>query len=601
MNRKPVRIANFSGYLGDRYSALDEVMAGDEVDVLIGDYLAEITLARFSASYQADNTKGYAEQFLGQITPHLPEIARRGLKVVANAGAFNPAGLAKVLRELIARTSAKLRVAHVEGDNILDRLPELRAAGHAMEHLDKGTPLSSWGFEPIAANAYLGGWGIAAALAQGADIVVCGRVTDASLVVGPCAWWHGWTPTDWDALAGAVVAGHIIECGPHATGGNFTGFQRIPGMLAPGFPVAEVAADGSCVITKHASDGGAVTVDTVTAQLVYEIQGPKYLNPDVTTDLSAVRVSQAGPDRVEVSGAVGSPPPPTTKVAMFAQIGWQIVMNVFITGLNVQAKAALIEAQVRHLTADSEIGRIDFTQVGAPATNPRTQWEATVMLRIMATASDREALEEPNFAAKVHSLYLSNIPGFYHDTGAVRISHPWARIEFWPALLPLKVANHWAVLDDGRRIPIEASTQTQPSTQPPTVEPAAQRVAAGETRTLPLGTVAYARSGDKGGNCNVGIWVSDDKAWPWLRDALSTHALRLLLPEYADVEIVRHEFPLLRAVHFVLRGLLGNGGSSNLRPDQVGKAVGEYILSKNIDIPLALLGEINVCSLTELR
>ena len=588
MSRPPIRIANFSGYLGDRYTAIDEVMAGDAVDVLIGDYLAEITLARFSASHKADSSQGYVAYFVEQLRPHLPEIARRGLKVVANAGAFNPAGLAQVLRAQIAQAGVRLRVAHVEGDNVLARLPELRAAGHAMAHLDTGEPLASWGFEPIAANAYLGGWGIAAALGEGADIVVCGRVTDASLVVGPCAWWHGWQPDAWNELAGAVVAGHIIECGAHATGGNFTGFQRIPGLIEPGFPIAEVAADGACVITKHATHGGAVTPDTVTAQLVYEIQGPKYLNPDVTTDLSAVQVRQVGADRVAVWGALGSPPPPTTKVAMFAPIGWQIVMNVFATGLNIAAKVALIEAQVRHLTAGAAIDTLEVTQIGVPAVHPRNQWEATVMVRIMATAREREALSARNFSAKVHGLYLTNIPGFYQDTGAIRVVDPWPRIEYWPALLPLDVADHCTVLEEGRRIPITASAVTAPSTQPVHPEPAAFR-AAGETRTLPLGTLAYARSGDKGGNSNVGIWVADDKAWPWLRDTLSSQALRALMPEWAGAEIVRHEFPAVRAVHFVLRGLLGMGGSSNLRADQVGKAVGEYVLAKHVEIPVELL------------
>lgn len=588
MDRNPLRIANFSGYLGDRHTAFDEVMAGDAVDVLIGDYLAEITLARFSASHKADSSKGYAEYFVDQIRPHLPAIARRGLKVVANAGAFNPAGLAQVLRQLIAQAGLTLHVAHVEGDNILARLPALRAAGHAMQHLDTGKPLASWGFEPIAANAYLGGWGIAKALGEGADIVVCGRVTDASLVVGPCAWWHDWQPDAWNALAGAVVAGHIIECGAHATGGNFTGFQRIPRMLEPGFPIAEVAADGSCTITKHAAHGGAVTTDTVTAQLVYEIQGPTYLNPDVTTDLSAVKLQQLGADRVAVSGATGSPPPPTTKVAMFAPIGWQIVMNVFATGLNIEAKIALIEAQVRHLTAGAAIDTLEFTQFGVPATRPRTQWEATAMVRIMATARDREALSAQNFSDKVHSLYLTNIPGFYLDTGAMRVGDPWVRIEYWPALLPLEVADHCAVLDDGRRIPIGASPVTAPGTQPVHPEPAPFRVT-GATRSLPLGTLACARSGDKGGNSNVGIWVGNDKAWPWLRAMLSSERIRELVPEWADTSIVRHEFPQLREVHFVLGGLLGMGGSSNLRADQVGKAVGEYILAKHVDIPVELI------------
>lgn len=586
MSRRPVRIGNFSGYLGDRYTALDEVMAGDPVDVLIGDFLAEFTLAGISTRFQTDRNKGYAGYFLNQIKPHLPEIARRGMKVVVNAGGLYPEGMAQALRERIAQAGVTLRVAHVEGDNVLPRLDELRAAGHAMQHLDSGVPLSSWGFEPMAANAYLGGWGIAAALREGADIVVCGRVTDASLTVGPCAWWHDWTPDAWNELAGAVLAGHIIECGPHATGGNFTGFERVPGMLDLGFPIAEVAADGSAVITKHAGHGGVVTTDTVTAQLVYEIQGPKYLNPDVTTDFSAVKLRQIDADRVEVSGAIGSPPPPTTKVAMFAQIGWQIVINVFVSGINIAAKIALIEEQVRRLTAGAAIDEFMFTPIGTAAANPRSQWESTVMLRIMATARTQEALA--GLPAKIGSLYLCSIPGFYNDTAAQPVAGPRPRIEYWPALLPLEVVEHHVVMDDGRRIAIAPPPRMEFSPQPQHVEPPAQAWS-GETRPLPLGTIAFARSGDKGGNGNVGIWTSDERAWPWLRQTLSSDALRELAPDWADVDIVRHEFPNLSAVHFVLRGLLGQGGSSNMRVDQVGKAVGEYILSKVVEIPVELL------------
>ncbi|ROO85329.1 uncharacterized protein DUF1446 [Actinocorallia herbida] len=594
MTRRPVRIANFSGYLGDRHGALDEVMAGDAVDVLVGDYLAEVTLASLSARHRADPAKGYVGYFLGQIRPHLAAIAERGTKVVTNAGAFHPAGLAEALRAVISTEGLPLRVAHIEGDNLLPHLAELREAGHDLAHLDTGAPLASWGAEPISANAYLGGRGIAAALEAGADIVICGRVTDASLTSGPAAWWHGWAEDAWDALAGAVLAGHIIECGPHATGGNFTGFAvipggsaNVPGALRPGYPLAEVAADGSSVITKHADHPGAVTVDTVTAQLVYEIQGPDYLNPDVTVHLADVRLRQAGPDRVEVSGTTGSAPPPTTKVALFAPIGHQIVMTAYLTGLRIAEKHALLAAQIRDLAAPG-VEDLDVTLLGTAAADPRSQWEATVPVRIMATAKERAPLEYANFAARVNALFLGSVPGFFIDTAAAPALAPQPRIEYWPGLLPLEAVEHRAVLDDGRRIGIAPPKITQGFAGQP-VQPEPAPYPSGRTERAPLGRIAFARSGDKGGNSNVGVWTADPEAWPWLRAALGTDAIRGLLPETADLEIVRHEFPHLRAVHFVLRGLLGVGGSSNLRVDQVGKAVGEYLLARVVDIPVELL------------
>jgi hypothetical protein len=580
----PIRIAGFSGYLGDRRSALDEAMAGDPVDVLIGDYLAEFTLAMLSARHRNDPSRGYVEYFLTQLEPHLPAIAERGTRVVVNAGGFNPAGLAEAVRRLVAEAGADLRVAHVEGDNVLPRLDELQAEGHGLASMDTGEPLSSWRGRPVAANAYLGGWGIATALRAGADVVVCGRVTDASLTVGPAAWWHEWERTDFDQLAAAVVAGHIIECGPHSTGGNFSGFTEIPGLVAPGFPIAEIDSDGTTVITKHSGHGGAVTVDTVTAQLVYEIQGPRYLNPDVTAHLDAVRLSEIGPDRVQLSGTTGSPPPPTTKVALFAPIGHQIVTTLYATGLDIEEKVALIRGQAEALLDDAE-AELDVSAIGAAAEDPQRQWDATVQVRIMATAAEREPLQR--LVAGVGQLYLSSIPGFFTDTAARQAATPSTRIDYWPALLDVGAVGHVVVLDDGSRIEVEPSAVVEKPSQPEHAEPSPWEPRS--TRRVPLGRVAHARAGDKGGNSNVGLWVSDPDAWPWLRSLLTTDELRRLMPEAAGLEIVRHEFPNLRAVHFVLRGLLGTGGSSNLRVDPIGKAVGEFLRARLVDVPEELL------------
>ena len=588
--REPLVVASFSGYFGDRATALDEAMAGDPVHVLIGDYLAEITLAGISARFRKDPTQGYAEYFVKQVQPHLQDLGDRGIKLVTNAGGLNPRGLAQVLRGLIAEAGVALKVACVEGDNVVDRLDLLQAAGHPLTHLDTGEPLADWGRTPIAANAYLGAWGIAAALREGADIVLCGRVTDSSLTLGPAAWWHGWQLDDWDRLAGGVVAGHILECGPHATGGNFSGFASLPGITFPGFVVGEIAADGSSVITKHARDGGAVTTDTVTAQLVYEIQGPKYLNPDVTVDLSGVRCELVGPDRVRVSGARGEPPPDTTKVAVFAPEGWQIVSWAFVTGIDIERKLALLRAQLHALLAE-HVDHLEITPFGAPAAQPESQYEATVAVRIAAQAKERDALTEEKFFTRLNSLYLWSVPGFYTDSGAERALKPTRRIEYWPAVLHVSQLAHTVTLEDGRTLEIPPHPRGAPAVQQPVhAEPeAASRGSWRATQRAPLGRVAYARSGDKGGNSNVGVWAADEKAWPWLEQTLTTDMLRRLLPQSQGLEVVRHAFPHLRAVHFIVRGLLGRGGSTNLQADQVGKAIGEFLLARQLEIPVELL------------
>ncbi|MFC5946894.1 acyclic terpene utilization AtuA family protein [Pseudonocardia lutea] len=581
MNERSVRIGNFSGYLGDRFTAIDEALAGDPVDVLMGDYLAEVTLASLAA-----DRRGYVAYFRKQLQPHLRTVAERGIKIVTNAGGFDPAGLAAALREDVAAAGVDLTVAHVEGDNVLDRLDGFHADGHAMEHLDSGAPLKDWGVEPIAANSYLGGFGIAEALKAGADIVVTGRVTDASLTAGPAAWWHGWTPDDWGPLAGAITAGHVIECGAHATGGNFSGFTQVPGVVKCGFPIAEIAADGSCVITKHSGDGGMVTVDTVTAQLLYEIQGPRYLNPDATVHFDTIRLEQVGKDRVAIGPVVGSPPPPTAKVAVFAQIGWQISQMLFCTSPNVAEKVAMLRDQLR-LQLEGHVDQLDVTPLGTAAEDPHSQWEATVPIRVMATARAPEPLTL--FPAAVGSLYLQGFPGFHHDGGALPVRQPWPRIDYWPALLPAELVPNTAVLADGTRLEAPVSSRwatPEELAQGRSPEPPA---ASTSGRRMPLGTLTYARAGDKGGNSNVGVWVPDPAHWEWLRSTLGTSAIRELLPEAKDCEIVRHELPHLRAVHVVLKGLLGTGGSSNLRVDQIGKSVGEYLRSKHVTIPEELL------------
>src|ERR1700722_11049720 len=293
-----LRIANCSGFFGDRLTAPRELLEGGPVDVLTGDYLAELTMLILWKSRQRDPTLGYARTFYRQMQDVLGTCVDRGVKVVANAGGLNPAGLAQRLRALAAELGISVNVAHVEGDDILDRLGVLQAGGDTLPHLDTGRPLAEAGSDPVSANAYLGGFGIALALAGGADVVVTGRVTDASLVVGPAVWRFGWSRTDWDRLAGAVVVGHVIECGTQTTGGNYAFCAGVPGLEHPGFPIAEMAGDGSAVITKHPGTGGLVSVGTVTAQLLYEIGGPLYANPH----------GGAGVARTEEAQGVGQPP-----------------------------------------------------------------------------------------------------------------------------------------------------------------------------------------------------------------------------------------------------------------------------------------------------
>lgn len=580
----PVRIANCSGYSGDRREAIRELLDGGPLDVIVGDYLAEVTIAAMAARRLRGRGEGFSTDLLAQLDGTLDELVEREIKLVVNAGGFDPGGLAARLREL----RPGVKVAHLEGDDLLPRFDALLAAGHDLASLDTGEPIASWGHRPLSASAYLGAWGIRDALDAGADIVVCPRVTDASLVVGAAAWWHGWETEDWDRLAGAVVAGHVIECGPQATGGNFSGFTALPGMVHPGFPIAELAADGTAVITKHPGTGGAVTTDTVTAQLLYEIQGAIYLNPDVTVDLRCLELTADGPDRVLISGAVGSAPPPTTKVAVTAMTGWENSFNVYLCGLDIDAKAALVEAQIREAFAGSGAEIVQVDRVGTAAANPSTLEEATVTLRFVGRAATADPLSVGAFFARAHGTILSSIPGFHADGATGRALRPSPLVEYWPGTIEVAALEPVVVHDDGTR----AAVRTVPTQPLVVVESDAAPAADADDDVVraPLGYVAHARAGDKGGNSNVGFWTHEE-AWPWLRATLSDEGIRALYPEAADLEITRHEFPLLRAVHFVFHGSLGSGCSSNGRLDALGKSVAEFLRARELDIPRALVGD----------
>jgi hypothetical protein len=583
---RPIRIANCSGFAGDRREAIREILDGDPVDVIIGDYLAEMTIATMVARRMADRGEGYSEDLIGQLDGCLDEILERGIKLIVNAGGFDPAGLVDRIRTLSDGREA--RIAYLEGDDVLAKLEQLQADGHPLRNLDTGAPLSEWGYEPTSASAYLGAWGIVDALAGGADVVVCPRVTDASLLVGAAAWHHGWGREEWDRLAAAVVTGHVIECGPQATGGNFSGFQRIPGMAHPGFPIAEVEADGEAVITKNPGIGGAVTTDTVTAQLLYEIQGPIYLNPDVTVDLRQVRLTQEAPDRVRITGGRGTPPPATTKVAITAAGGWENSFYVYLCGLDIDAKAALVEAQARDVLADSEVELFRVDQIGTAQVDPETIDAATVGLRFVGRAADPKPLSGGSFFWKVHSTILAGIPGFHAEGNTTRATRPSRVMEYWPALLDVDVLEHVVIHDDGRRVPVDPVHTDVPPVVPAEDGAANPGLDAGATRRAPLGAVAEARAGDKGGNSNVGIWTSE-RGWPWLRSTLTTERMRALFPEAASLPITRHELPEIHSIHFVFHGLLGDGCSSNGRLDALAKSAGEFLRARELEIPVGLL------------
>jgi len=560
----PIRIGNASGFYGDRLAAMREMLEGGHLDVLTGDYLAELTMLILGRDRLRDPSLGYARTFLRQLEDCLGTALDKGVAIVANAGGLNPAGLAAGIADLAARLGLAPKIAYVTGDDLLSRAAEL-------------------GFgDPVAANAYLGGWGIAACLQAGADVVVTGRVTDASLVVGPAAAHFGWAADAYDALAGAMAAGHVIECGAQATGGNYSFFTEIADLRHPGFPIAEIYPDGSSVITKHPGTGGAVTVGTVTAQLLYEVAGPRYAGPDATLRLDFVQLSQDGPDRVAITGVQGEPPPPTLKVSLNTLGGYRNQVEFLLTGLDIEAKAALVESQLRDVLPPDvqwELARTDRADAG-------TEEQATATLRCIAHGADSKAIGRA-FSGAAVELALASYPGF-HLTSPPVDAQPYG--VFTAAYLDRAEVQHVAVLPDGRAVPAaDPATFAVLTPVPEPEEPS--WTGGGRTRRVPLGTVAGARSGDKGGDANVGVWARDDATWPWLAATLTVEKLRELLPEAAALPVTRYVLANLRAVNFVIEGLLGEGVAAAARFDPQAKAVGEWLRSRHVDVPVELLGD----------
>jgi hypothetical protein len=512
----------------------------------------------------------------------------RGIRVVANAGGLDPRGCAEAVAEVGEKLGLAPTVAYVDGDDLLPRLPELQAADVDLAHLDTGEPLG----DPsrfISANAYLGCWGIVDALERGANVVVTGRTTDAAVVCGPAAWHHGWARDDWDALAGAVVAGHVIECGTQATGGNYSFFTEVPGMARTGFPWAEVAADGSSVIGKHEGTGGEVSIGTVTSQLLYEIAGPGYLGPDVTARFDTIQLDPVGPDRVRIHGVRGEPPPATLKVAMNELGGFRHDLAVALTGLDIEAKAELVEAA---FWAACPIGLEDVASVTTRVvrtdkTDPRSNEEAVASWRVTLKDPDEHKVGRAVANAMIE-MALATIPGFFGLSGGPGGARPYG--VYRPAVVPADlVPQHVVVLGGDRTVvdsvapapagPVEVDPAPGPVASPPT----------GDVVAAPIGRVIGARSGDKGGNANLGVFARTDEAWAWLDDFLSVERLQSLLPEAADLRVDRHRLPNLRSLNFVLHGLLEEGVAASTRQDAQAKSLGEWLRARVVDVPAALL------------
>ncbi|MFE7423812.1 acyclic terpene utilization AtuA family protein [Rhodococcus sp. NPDC057529] len=583
-----LRVGAFSGFYGDSPDNMS-ILLQDGVDVLIGDYLAELTMLILRKN-EMRGAPGYARTFVTQLRDNLPRIAASGVKVVANAGGLDPEGCANEIRAVIESLGLDLTVAAIVGDDLTEELAGNLGKTAELANIDTGEVLDLGQHEIMTANAYLGAWPIVEALHAGADIVVCPRMTDASLVVGPAAWHFGWEATAWDQLAGAVVAGHVIECGGQASGGNYSHFHQYEDLGYPGLPIAEIRPDGSSVITKVGDSGGVVTVDTIKAQLFYEIGGAEYQNPDVVTHLTSLTLTDLGGHRVEIGSVKGSRPTSTTKLALTYEGGFRNSMTIGLTGGHVAEKAAWLRRQV-----EGRVGGPDYfdgfrmTVIGPAREVDGTYDEATALVTFNVRDRDVKKVSRQAFSDKIVQLCLASIPGFYMTTPPQKERLYGVQ---WPCLIDKSVLHpivRIAGVED-REVEWPDFSDINETPRP---EPAAPDtdIPDGPARRVTLGSVAATRSGDKGGKANVGVWGRSAGAYAWLRSYLTVERFAELVPEAHGLRVERHEFPNLLGLNFLVYGWLEDGVSSCLRIDAQAKGVGEYLASKTVDVPQGLLGD----------
>jgi hypothetical protein len=588
-----IRIANAGGYWGDDLSQFKRQVELGPVDYVTLDFLAEITMSIMQKQRARDPEAGYARDFIAQVELTLDLLLKKGVRVVTNAGGVNPAACRKAILAAAAKKGRAIHVAAVAGDDLLARIDELAKAGAALDNMEDGRKLAPIRDRVSSANAYFGAWPVVEALKSGAQIVVTGRCTDTGITLAPMIHAFGWKPDDWDRLAAGIVAGHIVECGAQSTGGNFTDWHDVPRFAEIGYPVLEVHADGSFVVTKHDGTGGAVTVRTVKEQLVYEMGDPRsYITPDVVADFASAKLEQAGRDRVRVWGVKGRPAPSSLKVSAAYADGWKANGTLIISGPEALAKsrafAELFWARLGLEFEDTLTEHVGASACWGPlaaATEPNE-----VLLRLGARDPDRAKIEA--FSKMVPAVILSGPPGV-----AVTGGRPQAQevVAYWPALVPRDLVRPMLITAAGERAldwptPLVAATAPAKLDTPAWPEPDTSRAGGrDEVITVPLSELAHARSGDKGDTANIGVVARAPEVYPWLVATLTAKRVKQYFAGLCRGEVERHEVPNLWALNFLLGESLGGGGTVSLRLDAQGKTLSHALLAMPVRATRALI------------
>ena len=590
MNKDCIKIANCSGFYGDKLSAAKDLVDGGPIDVLTGDYLAELTMAiLFGQKMQRGEDKGYVGTFLKQINQIAKSCKEKNIKIVSNAGGLNPKSMAIEIEKILKEQSIDMKVAYIDGDDLMPTISNLKKSGEEFKNIDKGKKLDESGYSPLTANAYLGAWGIKEALDKGADIVVCPRVTDAAVVIGPAAWKFNWKRDNYDALAGALAAGHIIECGCQATGGNYAFFKEVESFDNVGYPIAEIYEDGSFYVTKHPDTGGLVSTGTVTAQLLYEINSPAYVNPDVIAHFDTLKIEEVEKDKVYVSGCRGSSPPDKHKVCINLAGGFRNGMEIILTGLDIEDKAKVFtDALFNSVGGRKQFDEVSIQLHRTDKENPNSNEEAMASLLVSVKSKDQNLVGRL-FSAKIIELALANIPGFFAQ-GGVKSSGPV--IVYWPALVDSKHIKE-KVHIDGEEIEVIPTSQLEFEEIYYQKEPIKiKKIKKEDEKEIYFGEIYGTRSGDKGGCANLGVWAKNANSFAFLHDFLTVKKLKELLPDLNQYKIERFELANINSLNFYIHDILQDGVSSNDKKDGQAKSLGEYLRAKKVKVPQIIIGDI---------
>ena len=590
MNKDCIKIANCSGFYGDKLSAAKDLVDGGPIDVLTGDYLAELTMAiLFGQKMQRGEDKGYVGTFLKQINQIAKSCKEKNIKIVSNAGGLNPKSMAIEIEKILKEQSIDMKVAYIDGDDLMPTISNLKKSGEEFKNIDKGKKLDESGYSPLTANAYLGAWGIKEALDKGADIIVCPRVTDAAVVIGPAAWKFNWKRDNYDALAGALAAGHIIECGCQATGGNYAFFKEVESFDNVGYPIAEIYEDGSFYVTKHPDTGGLVSTGTVTAQLLYEINSPAYVNPDVIAHFDTLKIEEVEKDKVYVSGCRGSSPPDKHKVCINLAGGFRNGMEIILTGLDIEDKAKVFtDALFNSVGGRKQFDEVSIQLHRTDKENPNSNEEAMASLLVSVKSKDQNLVGRL-FSAKIIELALANIPGFFAQ-GGVKSSGPV--IIYWPALVDSKHIKE-KVHIDGEEIEVIPTSQLELEEIYYQKEPIKiKKIKKEDEKEIYFGEIYGTRSGDKGGCANLGVWAKNTNSFAFLHDFLTVKKLKELLPDLNQYKIERFELANINSLNFYIHDILQDGVSSNDKKDGQAKSLGEYLRAKKVKVPQIIIGDI---------